>query len=102
MKKNKDSLFLQYSDLNSLYAWAMSQKLPHKDFKFCKDLKYNNQKFIKDYNEELHKKRYILEVDVKYPKNYKMNRKIYHFCPKRLKLTKKQNLHVIFMIKQDM
>ena len=37
--KNKDSLFLQYLDLNSLYAWAMCQKLPHKDFKFCKDLR---------------------------------------------------------------
>ena len=37
--KNKDSTYLQYLDLNSLYAWAMCQKLPHKDFKFCKDLR---------------------------------------------------------------
>ena len=44
--QNKDLLFLQYLDLNSLHAWAMCQKLPHNDFKFCKDLRYINQKFI--------------------------------------------------------
>ena len=26
--ENSNSLFLQYLDLNSLYAWPMSQKLP--------------------------------------------------------------------------
>ena len=58
--ENKDSLFLQYLDLNSLYAWAMCQKLPHKDFEFCKDLRYINQKFINNYDEELSQVGYIL------------------------------------------
>ena len=65
--KNKGYTFLQYLDLNSLYAWVMCQKLPHK---FCKDLRYINQKFIKNYDEDFSEKGYILEVDVEYPKDY--------------------------------
>ena len=30
--KNKDSSYIQYSDANNLYGWAMSQKLPVDDF----------------------------------------------------------------------
>ena len=48
--QNKDSSFLQYLDVNSLYAWAMCQKLPLKNFNWCKDLRYINQKFIKNYD----------------------------------------------------
>ena len=45
--QNKGSSYLQYLDVNSLYAWAMSKKLPIKNFEFCKDLSYINQKSIK-------------------------------------------------------
>ena len=45
--ENKDSLFLQYLDLNSLYAWAMCQKLPYRDFEFCKRLKTYQPKIYK-------------------------------------------------------
>ena len=100
--RNKDSSFLQCLDLNSLYAWVMCQKLPIKNFEWCKDLRYINQKFIRNYDEEFSEKGYILEVEVEYPKNYKMNTVIYHFYRKRLKSISRQNLHVIFMIKQDM
>ena len=100
--ENRESLFFQYLDLNSFYAWAMCQKLLYKDFEFCKDLRHVNQKFIKNYDDKLSAKEYILEMDIRYPKNYKMNKKIYHFYLKRLKLINKQNLHVVFMIKQYM
>ena len=30
--KNKDSSYLKYCDINKLYGWAMSQKLPAKWF----------------------------------------------------------------------
>ena len=30
---NKESSYIQYLDANSLYGWAMSQKLPADDFK---------------------------------------------------------------------
>ena len=66
--QNKDSSFLQYLDLNSFYVWAMCQKLPMENFNWCKDLRYINQKFIKNYNEDSSEKGYILEVDVEYLK----------------------------------
>ena len=66
--KNKNSRCLRYLDFNSLHAWAMYQKLPHKNFKFCKDLRYINQKFIKNYDGDSFEKGYILEVDIDYPK----------------------------------
>ena len=61
---------MQYLDLNSLYAWAMCQKLPHKNFEFCKDLRNINQKLIKNYDEDSFEKGYIPEVDAEYPKDY--------------------------------
>ena len=101
--KNKDSTFLQYLDLNILYAWAMCQKLPHKNFEFCKDLRYINPKFIKNYDKDSSQKGYILKADIEYPKDsYLQNEhQVYHFYLKKLKLINKQNVQLIFMIKQD-
>ena len=56
--QNKDPSFLQYVDLNSLYAWAMCRK----------GLRYINQKFIKNYDEDSSEKGYIIEVDAEYPR----------------------------------
>ena len=55
-------------------------------------MKYNNQKFIKDYNEELRKKGYILEVDVKYPKKLQDEQKDLPFLPKKIKINKQTKL----------
>ena len=35
--KNKESSYLQYWDVNNLYDWAMSQKLPVNNFQWIKD-----------------------------------------------------------------
>ena len=32
--KNKESLYLKYWDVNNLYRWPMSQKLPVNDFQW--------------------------------------------------------------------
>ena len=45
----------------------MSQKLPVNNFKWMEDTSKINEKFIKNYHENSGKG-YILEVDVKYPK----------------------------------
>ena len=38
--ENKESSYLMYSDVNNLYRWAMSQKLPVNDFKLVEDIFY--------------------------------------------------------------
>ena len=34
---NKESSYLEYVDANNLYRWAMSQKLPARDFKWIEE-----------------------------------------------------------------
>ena len=50
--KNKESSYLQYWDVNNLYLWSMSQKMPVKNFKWVKDTSKFDKSFIKSYNEE--------------------------------------------------
>ena len=68
--KNKESTYLEYLDANNLYGWAMSQKLPVRNFKWIEkgDISKFNEDFIKIYDENSDKG-YIFEVDVEYPKN---------------------------------
>ena len=64
----KEESFFQYLDANNLYGWTMSQKLPVSGFKWKKNMSKFTEEFIKSYDEDSDKG-YILEVDVKYPKN---------------------------------
>ena len=43
--ENKKSLHLQYLDVNNIYGWAMSQKLPVNNFEGIKDA----SQFIEDF-----------------------------------------------------
>ena len=63
--KNKESSYIQYWDVNNLYGWPMSQKLPVNNFEWIKDTSKFNEDFIKNYNEESDEG-YFLEVDVQY------------------------------------
>ena len=63
--KNKESSFIQYFNVNNLYGWAMSQKLPVNNFEWIKHTSEFNDNFIKNYNEKSDE-RYFLEVDVQY------------------------------------
>ena len=40
--RNKESSYLQYLDVNYLYTWAMSQKLPLNDSESVKDTAHFN------------------------------------------------------------
>ena len=66
--KDEEESFLQHNDANNLYGFAMSEPLPVDGFEWMKDLSKIDKDFIKNYYENSDKG-YILEVDVKYPKN---------------------------------
>ena len=89
--KNIESSYIQYSDANNLYGWAMSQKLSVNNFKWINDVTEINEEFIKSYNENS-SKGYILEVDVKYPKKLHDLHSDLPFLPKRIKIDKCKKL----------
>ena len=70
----------------------MCQKLPVKKFNWCKELRYINQKFIKNYNEDSSEKEYIPEVDVEYPKKLQDEHKDLPFIPEKIKIDKQTKL----------
>ena len=61
----KESSYINDWDVNNLYGWKMSQKLPVNSFKWVEETFEFNEYFIKGYNEESDE-RYFLEVDVQY------------------------------------
>ena len=54
------SSYLMYLDTNNLYGWAMSEKLPAKDYKWVKNLSKFDEDFKKSYDENSDKG-YFLE-----------------------------------------
>ena len=59
--KNKDSSYIQYPDVNNLYGWTMSQKLPVNNFEWIKDTSQFNEDFMKNYNEAFLPRRMTIE-----------------------------------------
>ena len=80
--KNKESSYLKYWNLNTLYGWAMSQKCTVNGFEWVKGTSQFNKGFIESYNEE-YDEGYFLEVDIQYLKSYMSFIAIYHFYQKK-------------------
>ena len=89
--KNIESSYLIYLDVNNLYGWVMSQKLPVNGFKWEDDLLRFNERFIKNYNGNSDVG-YFIEVDVEYPKKLLGSHKDWPFLPERKKLEKVEKL----------
>ena len=73
--RSKPSEYLQYSDANNLYGWAMSQPLPTGEFKWVDIREDLKPKEVIDLMVRTDRG-YWLEVDVKYPKelhNHQIN-----------------------------
>ena len=87
--KNEESSYLEYLDANTLYGWAMSQKLPVRNFKWIEkgDISKFNEDFIKNYDKNSDKG-YIFEVNVKYPEEIRMLHSDLAFLPERMKINK--------------
>ena len=50
--KTKESSYLNYWDVNNLFEWEMSQKLPTFNFKWVEDTSPLNEDFTKNYDEK--------------------------------------------------
>ena len=89
--KNKESSYLRYWDVNNIYGWAMTQKLPVNNFEWIKDTSQFNENFIKNYNKESDKG-YFLDVDVQYTEKSNKFKNDLPFVPKRIKIEKVEKL----------
>ena len=87
---NEESSYIQYLDVNNLYGWATSKKLPVNGFKWLDSNKINEE-FIKNYNEN-DKKGYIFKVDVKYHKKLHDLHSDLPFLPERMEINKCKKL----------
>ena len=89
--KNKELLYLEYVWMicNNLYGWAMSQKLPVRNFKWIEkgDISKFDEKFINNYDENSDIG-YIFEVDVEHTENIRMLHSDLPFLPERMKISK--------------
>ena len=77
-KKNKESSYLKYWDVNNLYGWAVSQTLLVNDFKWVEDISEFDESFIKSYNNESDEG-YFLKLIFNILKNYMALKIIYQF-----------------------
>ena len=78
---DESSKYLQYLDSNNLYGWAMSQLLPTGGFKWVEVKSEEISRLAK-----LKIKGYLLEVDVKYPKELYNSHNDLPFMCERLKV----------------
>ena len=80
--KNKESTYLQYWNVNNLYVWAVSQKLPVNNFEWIKDSSQFNEDFIKNYIGESVINEIFLKLMFNIFKNYMYFIMIYYFYQK--------------------
>ena len=84
------STYHQYVDANNLYGWAMINNLPTHRFRWK-----NGEDFTPEKIDELvkkDKKEYLLEVDVKYPKELHENHNELPFLTERMKIGRVEKL----------
>ena len=83
----KPSKYIQYLDANNLYGWAMSEKMPYKDFKWV-DVESAPPLEKMLLNEDLG---YILEVDLEYPNELHNLHNDYPLAPETMEINKVNN-----------
>ena len=89
--KNKELSYLQHWDVNNLYGFAMSQKLPLNNFEWIEYTSQFNEGFIKNYKEESDKG-YFLKVDTQYLQKLHELHNDLSFLPERMKIEKIEKL----------
>ena len=89
--ENKELSYLEYWDVNNLYCWSMSQKLPVNNFEWIVDTSQFNEDFTKNYNEESDEG-YSLEIDVQYLEKLHELHNDLPFLPEGMKIEKVERL----------
>ena len=87
----KPSKYIQYLDANNLYGWAMSEKMPYKDFKWV-DIENTSVEEVLSrvlLDEDLG---YILEVDLEYPSELHDLHNDYPLAPETMVLNRVNKL----------
>ena len=88
--KDKKSKYIQYYDANSLYVWALTQKLPVNCFHWKRVSGFTSS-FVQNYTED-DDKRYILEVNLEYPKKFYDLHSDLPFLPERMRINRCKKL----------
>ena len=89
--KNRESSYLKYCDVNNLYGWPMSPKLPSNKFERIEDTPQLNEGFIKNCNENSDEG-YFVGIDVQYfEKLHKLHKNL-PFLPEKMKIKKVEKL----------
>ena len=83
--KSKESLYLQYWDVNNLYGCEMSQKSPVNNFRWVENTSQFKKDFIKSYNQNSDEG-HFLEVDFKNPEEVNELHNFVSLLPKGRKL----------------
>ena len=96
--KTKPSTFIQYLDANSLYAWAMTQKLPKHGFKW---IDVDIPSVLNLLEKKDTKQGYIFEVDLDYPEKLWKSHNDYPLAPERVKIDKVDKLICSFLPKKN-
>ena len=78
--------YVTYLDMNNLYGYAMTQYLPYANFEWVKNMDEIEQKLRKIKNNS--STRYILEVDLEYPKNLHYEYSDYLLAPQKINIQK--------------
>ena len=85
--KSKPSSYLMYLDANNLYGWAMTQCLPHSDFKLLDKFEEFTAQYIQSIPDDS-KTGYVLEVDLEYPAHLHDLHNSYPVAPENVKIEK--------------
>ena len=87
---DEKSIYLQYLDANNLYGWAMVQNLPTHGFKWENGAGFTPEKT--DGIVKKDKRGYLLEVNVKYPKELHENHNELPFLAEKMKIKRVEKL----------
>ena len=99
--RNKESSYLSYWNVNKLYGWAISQKLPKSNWKWVEDTSQFNDDVIKNNNGKS-EERYFLEADVQYLEIFYELYSDLPFLTERKKLKKVRKLVANYIMKLNM